>query len=127
MTITRPMDLFEQFSSKENLKKAFLYLKDEADESTLCLDPLWRPSISAVVQLGDNFFETLQEYIRQNKYKPDKADFIYAQKDNLDVRPICVFSSVDRIVFQALLNPWILGNKIDKKPHINENEIIKGK
>ncbi|MDP3727008.1 MAG: reverse transcriptase domain-containing protein [bacterium] len=109
------MDLFTAFSSKENLKKAFAYLKDETDESTLPLDPIWRPAISAVAQLGDEFFETLQEYIRQSKYQPDKADYIYADKDNMGVRPICVFSVVDRIVFQALLNPWILGNIIDKK------------
>jgi len=109
------MDLFQSFSSKENLKKAFSYLKDEADESTLPLDPIWRPAISAVAQLGDEFFETLQEYLRQNKYQPDKADFIYADKDNMGLRPICVFSVVDRIVFQALLNPCIFGDKIDKK------------
>lgn len=109
------MDLFQNFSSKENLKKAFAYIKDEANESNLPLDPIWRPAISAVAQLGDGFFETLQEYIRQNKYQPEKADFIYADKDNLGLRPICVFSVVDRIVFQALLNPWILGDKIDKK------------
>ncbi|MEK7120831.1 MAG: reverse transcriptase domain-containing protein [Patescibacteria group bacterium] len=109
------MDLFQTFSSKENLKKAFAYLKDETDESSLSLDPIWRPSISAVAQLGDEFFEALQEYLRQGKYQPDKADFIYADKDNMGVRPICVFSVVDRIVFQALLNPWILGNIIDKK------------
>jgi len=109
------MDLFQSFSSKENLKKAFLYIKDEADESTLPLDPIWRPALSAVAQLGDEFFEALQEYLRQGKYQPDKADYIYADKDNMDVRPICVFSVVDRIIFQALLNPWILGNIIDKK------------
>ncbi|MGD0328112.1 MAG: reverse transcriptase domain-containing protein [Minisyncoccia bacterium] len=109
------MDLFQSFSSKENLKKAFAYLKDEADESSLSLDPIWRPSISAVAQLGDEFFEALQDYLRQDKYQPDKADFVYADKDNMGVRPICVFSVVDRIVFQALLNPWILGNIIDKK------------
>lgn len=109
------MDLFQSFSSKENLKKAFSYLKDEADESTLPLDPIWRPAISAVVELGDGFFETLQKYLRENKYQPDKADYIYADKDNMGVRPICVFSVVDRIIFQALLNPWLLANTIDKK------------
>ena len=109
------MDLFERFSSKENLKKAFLYLKEEIDESSLALDPIWKPSISAVAQLGDGFFEALQEYTRENKYQPDKADFIYADKDNMGVRPICSFSVVDRIIFQAILNPLILGNIIDKK------------
>ncbi|HOX10367.1 MAG TPA: reverse transcriptase domain-containing protein [Candidatus Moranbacteria bacterium] len=109
------MDLFDKFTSKENLKQAFLYLKYETDESSLPLDPIWRPSISAIVHLGDDFFETLQEYLRQGKYQPDKADYIYASKDNLGVRPICIFSVVDRIIFQALLNPSVLGNIIDKK------------
>src|SRR3989344_5848620 len=109
------MDLFQSFSSKENLKQAFLYLNDEINKSSLALDPIWRPALSAVAQLGDEFFETLQEYLRQNKYQPDKSDFIYALKDNMDVRPISVFSLVDRIVFQALMNPLILGNRIDNK------------
>lgn len=111
------MDLFTTFSAKDNLKKAFAYLKAEADESTLPLDPIWRPAISAVEELSDGFFEALQEYLRENKYRPDKANYIYADKDNMGVRPICVFSVVDRIVFQALLNPKILGNIVDKKLH----------
>jgi hypothetical protein len=109
------MDLFSAFSSKENLKQAFLYLKDEANESSLPLDPMWRPAISAVAKLGDDFFEALEAYLRQNKYHPDKADYVYNPKDNAGVRPICVFSVVDRIVYQALLNPLILGNTIDGK------------
>ncbi|MFH1867077.1 MAG: hypothetical protein ABIJ81_03280, partial [Patescibacteria group bacterium] len=109
------MDLFTQFSSKENLKQAFEYLKDEVDESSIPLDPIWRPSISAITQLGNEFFETLQNYLRQEKYQPDKADYILAQKDHLGGRPICIFSVVDRIVFQALLNPSVLGNVVDKK------------
>ncbi len=107
--------LFERFSSKENLKKAFLYLRDEANESSLPLDPIWRPTISAVANLGDKFFESLQNYLRNEKYNPDKASYIYADKDNMGVRPVCVFSVIDRIIFQALLNPWVLGDIIDKK------------
>jgi hypothetical protein len=42
-------------------------------------------------------------------------DYVYNPKDNAGVRPICVFSVVDRIVYQALLNPLILGNTIDGK------------
>lgn len=109
------MDLFTAFSSKENLKQAFLYLKDETDNSTLPLDPILRPASSAIAQLGDDYFEALQELIRTDKYYPDKADYIYADKDNMGLRPICIFSVVDRIVFQALLNPSILGEAIDKK------------
>lgn len=109
------MNLFETFTSKENLKKAFLYLENEIEETSLPLDPIWRPALSAIANLGDEFFEALQQYLREDKYQPDKADFIYAQKDNLGVRPICVFSVVDRIIYQAILNPLVLGNAIDKK------------
>jgi retron-type reverse transcriptase len=111
------MDIFSAFSSKENLKQAFLYLKEETGGghfgSSLPLDPMWRPAISAVKQLGDDFFEALETYLRQDKYHPDKSDYVYNPKDNAGVRPICVFSVVDRIVFQALLNPLILGGAID--------------
>lgn len=109
------MDLFDKFTSQENLKLAFQYLQDEVDESTIPLDPIWRPSISAITQLGDDFFETLQNYLRQGNYRPDKADYILAQKDHLGGRPICILTVVDRIIYQALLNPKILGNEIDKK------------
>ncbi len=74
------------------MKKAFNYLQDEFNESSLPLDPIWRPAISAVEELGDSFFETLQEYLRESKYQPDKASYIYADKDNMGVHPICVFS-----------------------------------
>jgi hypothetical protein len=109
------MDIFSAFSSKENLKQAFLYLKEETSGSSLPLDPILKPASIAISQLGDDFFEALETYLRQDKYRPDKADYVYAQKDNAGVRPVCVFSVVDRIVFQALLNPLILGNTIDSK------------
>ena len=106
--------LFDKFSSAENLKKAFLYLTDELKNSTLALDPIWTPMVSAIAQLGDGFFDTLQAYIRKDFYKPTAADFFYADKDNLGVRPVCILSVIDRIIFQAILNPLILGNIIDQ-------------
>ena len=109
------MDLFTAFTAKDNLKKAFEYLKIEVNETSLPLDPIWKPAMSAVEELGNEFFSALQDYLRENKYQPDKANYIYADKDNMGVRPICIFSVVDRIVYQALLNPNILGNAIDKK------------
>jgi hypothetical protein len=109
------MDLFSDFSSKENLKRAFQYLKEETTRSSLPLDPIWIPGISAVIDMGDEFFEALECYLRQGKYCPDRADYVYVPKDNAGVRPICVFSVVDRIVYQAILNPLILGNAIDGK------------
>src|SRR3989344_420446 len=107
--------LFERFSSKENLKKAFIYLLDEIEKSSLPLDPIWKPATEAVSHIGKDYFQALQDYIRQGNYHPDKADYMFADKDNMGFRPICVFSIVDRIVYQALLNPWILGDLIDKK------------
>jgi len=109
--------LFEKFSSKENLKKAFLYLKEEVDESSLSLDPFWKPVIYAIDALGDKYFEGLSNYLKQGYYTPEKADYTYVQKDNMGVRPVTVLSVTDRIIFQALLNPTTLGDKIDKQLH----------
>jgi len=109
------MDLFNKASSGENLKLAFQYIEGEIDESTLSLDPIWKPAISAIRLLGDNIFDSLSTFVRSEKYKPESADHVYAQKDSLSARPICVFSVIDRIFFQAILNPGILGNIIDKK------------
>lgn len=109
------MDLFDKFSSKENLKKAFEYIVKEADTTSLPSDPFLIPSINAIKELGSPYFETLEKLLRANKYKPDKASYLYAQKDNSDLRPIAILTATDKIIFQALLNPDILGNKIDKK------------
>jgi hypothetical protein len=109
--------LFENFYAKENLKKAFLYLKEEVDESSLSLDPFWKPVIYAIDALGDKYFEALSTYLKQGYYTPEKADYTYVQKDNMGVRPISVLSVTDRIIFQALLNPTTTGDKIDKQLH----------
>lgn len=109
------MDLFTEFSSNKNLKLALEYLKYEANTSSLSINPLATPAISAIEQIGDEFFATLQNYLREKKYNPEKADFIYANKDNFGVRPIAFLSVIDRLVYQALFNPNILGNMIDKK------------
>lgn len=109
------MDLFDKFSSKENLKKAFEYIVKEADTTSLPSDPFLIPSINAIKELENPYFETLEKLLRANKYNPDKASYLYAQKDNSDLRPIAILTATDKIVFQALLNPDILGNKIDKK------------
>ncbi len=109
------MDLFETFRSKENLIQALKYLQGEILESSLPLDPLWSPGLNAMNEAGESFFEALSEYLNNNAYKPDKASFIYAQKDNFNLRPIYILSVVDRLLYQAIFNPNILGNVIDKK------------
>ena len=109
------MSLYDEFTSKENLEIAYLYLKEEIDTSTLPLDPILKPAMNAVVELGTDFFEALSKFLRAGHYNPGKADYIYAQKDNLGLRPICVISVIDKIIYQALLNPSVLGNIIDKK------------
>lgn len=105
--------LFERFSSKENLKKAYRYIQNELARSSLSVNPFNHPAITAINDLGENFFVALEQYIRDGNYKPERGFFIYMPKDNLGIRPVCVLSMIDRIVYQAMLNPEILGYKID--------------
>lgn len=107
--------LFEQFSSVENLKKAYGYIKHELNHATLSVDPFNHASVTAIDSLGDEFFIALEEYLISGKYTPEKGYFVYIPKDNLGLRPVCVLTTLDRIVYQAIFNPDILGNKLDGK------------
>lgn len=122
--------LFERFSSKENLKKAYAYVQNELAHSSLSVDPINHPATTAINALGDKFFIALERYLREGKYKPEKGFFVYMPKDNLSLRPICVPSMIDRIVYQAIFNQDILGDKIEGQlseklcfaNHINEDQ-----
>ncbi len=105
--------LFERFSSKENLKKAYAYVQNELTHSSLSVNPINHPATTAINDLGEHFFTALEQYLRDGKYKPEKGFFVYMPKDNLGLRPVCVLSMVDRIVYQAIFNQEILGYKID--------------
>lgn len=105
--------LFEKFSSKENLKKAYQYIQDEIAHSSLSVNPINHPSTTAINDIGNHFFSALEQHIRNGDYKPEKGFFVYIPKDNLGLRPVCVLSMVDRIVYQAIFNQDILGYKID--------------
>jgi hypothetical protein len=109
------MGLFQKFSSEENLKRAFDYFNNETEETSLPLDPLWYPTRLVIDKTRKLFFEKLSTYIRGYNYKPDTADYIYVSKKNLGVRPVAVLSTTDRIIYQAILNPEILGKKIDNR------------
>jgi len=105
--------LFEKFSSKENLKKAYQYIQDEIVHSSLSVNPINHPSTTAINDIGDNFFSALEQHIRKGDYKPERGFFVYIPKDNLGLRPVCILSMVDRIVYQAIFNQDVLGYKID--------------
>lgn len=105
--------LFKKFSSKENLKKAYFYIQNELAHSSLSVSPINHPATTAINDLGEHFFVALEQHLRDGNYRPEKGFFIYMPKDNLSVRPICILSMVDRIVYQAIFNPDILGYKID--------------
>jgi hypothetical protein len=47
--------LFDRFSSRENLKKAFEYVKDELIHSSLSVNPINHPALTAIAGLGDQF------------------------------------------------------------------------
>lgn len=105
--------LFEKFSSKENLKKAYAYVQNELIYSSLSVNPINHPAITAINDLGEHFFTALEQHLRDGNYKPEKGFFVYMPKDNLGLRPVCVLSMVDRIVYQAIFNQDVLGYKID--------------
>jgi len=105
--------IFERFSSKENLKKAYSYVQNELSHSSLSVNPINHPATTAINDLGEHFFTALEQYIRGRSYKPEKGFFVYMPKDNLGLRPVCVTSMIDRIVYQAMFNQNILGYKID--------------
>jgi hypothetical protein len=105
--------LFERFSSRENLKKAYTYVQDELSRSSLSVNPINHPSTTAINDLGEHFFIALEQHIRNGSYKPERGFFVYMPKDNLGLRPVCILSMIDRIVYQAIFNQTILGHKID--------------
>lgn len=104
---------FDRFSSRENLKKAYSYVLNELVYSSLSINPINHPATTAINDIGEQFFVALEKYLRSGEYKPEKGFFVYMPKDNLGLRPICVLSMVDRIVYQAIFNQNILGYKID--------------
>jgi hypothetical protein len=105
--------LFERFSSQDNLKLAYKYVQYELAHATLSVSPINHPALTAINALGDQFFVALEQYLRDEKYTPERGFFVYIPKDNLGLRPVCVLSMIDRIVYQAMLNQNILGYKID--------------
>lgn len=105
--------LFEKFSSRENLKKAYTYVKNELASSSLSINPINHPATTAINDIGEHFFTALEQHLRSGNYKPERGFFVYMPKDNLGLRPVCVLSMVDRIVYQAMFNQDILGYKID--------------
>jgi len=107
--------LFERFSSRDNLKLAYKYVQNELAHSTLSISPINHPALTAINALGDQFFVALEQYLRDGKYAPERGFLVYIPKDNLGLRPVCVLSMVDRIVYQAIFNQDILGFKIDGK------------
>jgi len=96
--------LFERFSAKENLQQEYQYVKDEIHHSSLSVDPINQPILSAIYNLGDGFFNAFELSLRNGERSPEKGYFVYLPKDNLEVRPVCVLSLVDKIVYQAMFN-----------------------
>lgn len=105
--------LFERFSSQENLKLAYKYVKNELAQVSLSVSPINHPALTAIDALGDQFFVALERYLRDGKYSPERGFFVYIPKDNLGLRPVCILSMIDRIVYQAIFNQDILGFRID--------------
>lgn len=108
-------DLFERFTSRENLKKAYEFIKVELVSVSISVDPVMYPFIEAIDTIGDAFFIAMERYLRSGIYKSEKASHIFYPKDNYGMRPVALMSLIDRIIYQAILNPKILGYKIDSQ------------
>ncbi len=105
--------LFERFSSKENLRQAYKYVQYELTHSSLSVNPINHAALTAIDALGERFFVALERYLRDGKYVPERGFFVYIPKDNLGLRPVCILSMTDRIIYQAMFNQNILGHKVD--------------
>ena len=62
------MTIFDRFSSRENLKKAYKYIQNELAHQSLSVNPINHPAITAINNLGEEFFVALENYIRDDKY-----------------------------------------------------------
>lgn len=107
--------LFNQFANPDNLRKAFIYVQDEIKQSTLPLDPFWTPGIKAIERLNDAFFNSLSKLLLDDHYKPDDIYFFYQHKENFSIRKLALLTAVDRVVYQAILNPKIIGLQLSDK------------
>jgi hypothetical protein len=88
------INLCKECFSKENLKKAFEYIENENQKSSLPTDPIGKPIRDAIDKLGNNFFDTLSKYLNKQEYNSNTSTFLYADKANLGLRPISVLSIV---------------------------------
>ncbi len=105
--------MFNEFSSAENLKTAYRHVKNEILSSPLSADPINRAMLPAIENLGDDFFITLQKQIKNNEYRAQNGHFVYLPKENLGIRPLCINTLTDKIVYQAIFNHNILGSFLD--------------
>ena len=104
--------LFDRFVNPDNLKLAFHYIKSEIRGSTLPLDPFWVPGVKAIEKLGDAFFNSVSKILQNSTYIPDSAYYFAQHKESFGLRKLAMLSMVDRVVYQALFNPNIMGNQI---------------
>jgi hypothetical protein len=107
--------LFDRFASPTNLKQAFVFVRSEISRSSLPLDPFWVPGMKAIEKLGDAFFESLSKLIIDDRYLPDENCTFHQHKQNFGIRRLALITMIDRVVYQALLNPDILGNQLTNK------------
>jgi len=106
-------NIFKEFSSAENLKIAYRHVKNEILSSPLSADPINRAMLTAIENLGDDFFITLEKQIKNGEYTPKEGYFVYLPKENLGIRPLCINTITDKVVYQAIFNHDILGSFLD--------------
>lgn len=104
-----------EWYDKENLKLAYKYIRQETEITSLPIGPLWYPTVMAIDELGENFFNTLEKFLKTGEYRPDEIDHIFIPKDNFGARPVAIMTITDKIIYQALLNPEFIGGQLDKQ------------
>jgi hypothetical protein len=110
------IEKMQKVFDEKNLKLAFSFIKKELrGDNSLPVDPLWSPALKAVEKVEDPFIKKLSQSIDFSNYEAEAADYLYMLKDNFSLRPIAILTLVDRIIYQAILNPELTGKKIDDK------------
>ena len=65
--------LFERFSSRDNPKLAYKYVQNKLAHANLSVIPINHRALTAINALGDQFFAALEQYLRDDKYVPERG------------------------------------------------------
>jgi len=103
------------FRSVSNLKEAYRFLKPARSSMQNGMSFLSNLESDFVEHKAEDFFRLLSEDL-QSGYCPTRPNYYFAPKsDSFGLRPMAALALPDAIVYQALLNPRVLGARINSK------------